>query len=784
MGMILDLRHPDAGRVDLCGGKAAGLAKLVHWGFDVPDALIVTVEAYRQVAESLPGGVVTWAALNDIALPEPVLRALRDFVRDDVAYAVRSSATLEDLGEASFAGQHDTVLGCIGLSAIEDAIRTCYASAYDERAVAYRRHHGIDETPAMAVLVQQMVNARAAGVAFTLDPINGKLDEIHLSAHSGLGEAVVGGEAEVDRFILNKADLTIRDTAFPRGAPCLTESEAAAIAAIARAVEEKAGFPQDVEWAVEGTGVRVLQARPVTALPPRWTRDESAERFPSPVTPLAWDFAEAGFHEALSSSFARMGLPPLRAKWFGRFDGFIYGNQTAVEIYLSRMPMPSGPSLEAVLPELVRRFGWLLELPGEWERSLDRFLLDVGRLRAQPLDALPAAAIWAHVGEINRAGRAYFRHNIAISIGQTAIHKALRALLQTLTHDADAAYDTLMAPVRTRTAHVNDALEQLAAIARNDAILSHALREQGAAELIARGTLTGFPVFHTAWTALLDEHGHRELDFDPYQPGWAEAPDAALEAVRARLDRPATPRDTLADRIAAERTLRRLSASLPDDTALLLGELVRLARLYTELDDVEHYHTARLAPLLRRAIGTLGRHPAEIGAIEAPLDLFFASEASLAEAVARDDASGWHALGRKIADAKECHAEQTLASPPWTLDETRDDTVSDDALSGIPGSPGRAEGPAFILRSPADFGVCPDGAILVVRATTPAWTAIFARAAGIVAESGGPLSHGAIAAREHGIPAVMAVRGAMTTLRNGQRVRIDGRSGVVTALDA
>ena len=381
--------------------------------------------------------------------------------------------------------------------------------------------------------------------------------------------------------MLAKADFTVRATATPRAAPCLTPAQAAAVAQIARAIEVQAGFPQDVEWALDDAGVQVLQARPVTALPPRWTRDESAERFPNPVTPLAWDFAEAGFHDALAASFVRMGLPKLRAKWFAAFDGYIYGNQTAVDLYLGQALVPAGSldALRAALPDLVRRFTWLLELPGEWERSLDQFLMDVGRLGADPLDGQSAAAIWDHIGQINATGRRYFRHNIAISVGHSAVHKALRALLASLTPNADATYDALMAPVRTRTGQVNAALDHLAALAREQPGLAALLRDHTAAAVLAGGQLDRYPAFQAAWTGLMHEHGHRELDFDPYHPGWAEAPWAALEAVRARLDSPVpAPRSPLADRLGAETAMRRLTAELPDDLALLLSELVRLAR--------------------------------------------------------------------------------------------------------------------------------------------------------------------------------------------------------------
>ncbi len=767
MTFILSLTDPRALQLDVAGGKGAGLARLLRDGFPVPEGFVVTTDAYR--------------ATKAEVLPPELAKALAAVLEPGCAYAVRSSATAEDLAEASFAGQHDTVLGCTGLDAVLDAVRACFASLWGDRAVAYRRDRGIPaDGIAMAVVVQRMVAAQAAGVAFTLDPVGGAMDEIHISAHPGLGECVVNGEAEVDRFVLGKSDLDLRRAEGPQGTLCLSPAQAAAVAGMARAIEVRHGAPQDVEWAIDVAGVQVLQARPVTALPARWTRDESAERFPNPVTPLAWDFAEAGFHAALGASFARMGLPPMHGKWFAWFDGYIYGNQTAVDLYLGH-PIAGTESLDALrtaLPELLRRFAWVDELPGEWALTLDRFLLAAGRLQADDPAGQSSVALWAHIQRINETGRGYFRHNIAISIGHALVHRALRSLLGHIAGpEAGPAYDLLLAPVQTRTAALNRTLDALATLVRAEPGLEVLVRTGAARQVL--DTLDEYLPFQQGFEALLRDHGHRELDADPYCPTWGDAPWTALAAVVARLDAPPAPHDPAGRRRAAALVLQRLSAKLPEELAFLLQELVQLARLYTELDDLEHYHTARLGPLLRRAVRALGESLADRLALTDPLDLFFAREDGLAQAIAADQPARWQELGAMIAAAKRDYVRQRASSPVWSLADAPEPVAAADALRGIPGSPGQASGPAYVVRSPEDFAACPPGAILVVRATTPAWTALFARAVGIIAESGGPLSHGAIAAREHGIPAVMAVRGAMQSLANGQMLLVDGGRGTV-----
>ncbi len=250
----------------------------------------------------------------------------------------------------------------------------------------------------------------------------------------------------------------------------------------------------------------------------------------------------------------------------------------------------------------------------------------------------------------------------------------------------------------------------------------------------------------------------------PTSPRWGDAPWTALDAVAGPARQPSRP-----PAMAPPGGRRRprccscCAAGLPGELGFLLQELVRLARLYTELDDLEHYQTARLGPLLRRAVQALGASLAGRLPLAEPLDLFFAREdAAGAGDRRRRKPATWQALAHRGRRREARPRPAAGQSPPPGRSPTRRSRRSPRMpCTGIPGSPGRAAGPAYVVRSPDDFAACPPGAVLVVRATTPAWTALFARAAGIVAESGGPLSHGAIAAREYGIPAVMAVRGAM-----------------------
>ena len=827
--MLLPFSDPRASRLELAGGKGCSLSRLVQQGFPVPDGAIVSADAYRAFAADAAEVV---AALRDVGpgdveriaresrriratlaarpLPASLAVALRRWLaaRPAGAWAVRSSGTLEDLAGAAFAGQHDTFLNCLGAEEVADRIRDCWLSLWHERAIAYRARLGFDHaTVAMAVVVQRMVPADAAGVAFSVDPVSGAFDRVVVDANFGLGESVVSGDAEPDHFVVDRTTLapverriarkTMRVVAAAAGAngtiaaqlepedadrAALTDDEAVRVAELALAVERRAGWPQDIEWALHDGELWLLQARPITAVAPRWTRDESAERFPSVVTPLTWEMVEAGFHRSLNHSFRLMGLPPFSGKWFALFDHYVYGNQTAVELYARRAPfaVASLAELEAALPALLERFAWLRALPDEWQAGLPAYLAQVDMLLAEPLVARSLRGLWDYVERVNDVGTRYFLPNIAISIGHGLLHRAVEALAALAAGPQEAgALATRLLACETRTAQVNAELRRLAALAGADAVFARTLRATPSRALIA-GYDRSAHAFWSAFDAFVQAHGHRENEFDAYHPTWLEAPWTVLDHVRALLDAP-DPRDGAPDATAAE---RELAALLPASVREIALGVVRLARAYVQLDDLEHYHTTRLALPLRRGLRALGERLVAMGIVDDAMDVFFAHRDQLADAIAAADPARWRALGAAIRREKAEYLEDRACTPDWVLGASAEPpTASGDSLSGIAGSPGTAEGNVHLVHSAEDFASFPRGAVLVARTTNPAWTPLFHSASAVVTESGGPLSHGAVTAREMGIPAVMAVRGVLGILRNGDRVRVHGGGGTVEILE-
>ncbi len=839
MNLVVFFDQPGAGLVSLVGGKGSNLIALTAAGFPVPPGFVITAEAYRLFLDGLDWLDTELAAfdyahpdqlrdqcvrlrgrLGQVPLPAPVRDALATALArldpsGDGAFAVRSSSTFEDLAQAAFAGQHDTYLNVRGADALAERVRDCFISLWEDRAVLYRHHQGFSQREArMAVVVQRQVECEIAGVAFSIDPVSGRMDRLVIDANYGLGESVVAGECEVDHFELDKRTLQpvgqtighkdrmivatatgVEERPVPperADRPCLDEAQLRAIAELLRRVEAHYGWPQDIEWGWQGGTLYQFQSRPVTTIQPRWTRDESAERFPNPMTPLTWDFIKVAFKGSMAHSLALMGLPPLQGDWFEVFNFYVYGNQNAVDLIASYRPLRARTPQELVaeIPEIRRRYAWVLDLPVNWARDLDRYLIRLGRLSAVPLDAATLPEVWRYMNEALVVAADYFRPNIAISMTQAFLHRLLHALVGMVVgpERSLAVIDGLLAGCETKTAVVNRELHELAQLAGRTPALRRELLEQGGKAVWEQGKLAGFPEFAARFQRFLEDHGHREMDMDYFHPTWSAEPWIVLDTLALILRGEASedPAEVARrHRLRYSATEQQFLAGIPEEMRFFFRELIRMARTYTALDDLEHYQTTRINPVARRAALALGQRMTERGALDRPDDVFFLRKTDLEELVAAYPNENAADYRQKAAATRRAYEESKGRTPPWSLAEAAAETgaATDKAVRGLPGSPGKVTGPCFGVRSPDDFGRFPRGAILVARTTNPAWTPLFYSAAGLITESGGPLSHGAVTAREMRLPAVMSVRGAMALFSDGRVVTVDGTQGLVWAED-
>jgi phosphohistidine swiveling domain-containing protein len=816
------------GRGDLAtaGGKGANLGELVRAGFAVPDGFVVSTDAYTAVVEhsGLAATIAECLATGDdgealragfatATVPDAVRAAIVDAYAGLGAgpVAVRSSATAEDLPGAAFAGQQDTYLNVVGAEALLDAVRGCWGSLWTERAIAYRRRRDIDSGAVrIAVVVQRMVPSEFAGVLFTANPVTGDRTEVVIDASSGLGEAVVSGLVTPDHYVLDadgrirerrpgRREVVVRGAAgggvthtagHGEAAQQLPDQVLRELAAVGRSVAAHFGRPQDVEWAYAQGRVWLVQARPMTALPPPPLRLTRIQRISGPqivemlpVRPYPLDMSSWTMHGP-GRMVARMlaEIPGLHVD----FAEVLPESGGVVDRFVPPVPRLTLRVLSAparILPRVLRND------PAAWTRDprFTRFEHDVQEMAA--LD--PAALDWAELRLLpRRAVRVMepitdLRVAYLPRVGADLLR--LRALLLLL--GRIDLFPLLILGGRTRTADANNALSALAAQVRADASLHAAFTElepEGLAERIDSDP--GFADFRAALARFLAEYGHRETSSPLLMsaPTWGEAPAIVLGMVKVLAeDAPAATADGRADQAVQHLLGHRLVRLTRSGRAVLRA--VEATRAGIAFREDTHFHGTRALPILRRALLEMARRLAASGVLREAADVL---HLRLEELEATGDPAGLTAadaerLRSRVRERSARRAE--LAGVPLITtavlfpERAARSAESGALVSGTPASGGRATGPVRIIRDPADFGTLRSGDVLVCPYTNPSWTPLFQRAAAVVVDTGGLGSHAAIVAREYGIPAVMGSATGTTALTDGQQVTVDGDTGRVGA---
>ncbi|MPZ67299.1 MAG: phosphoenolpyruvate synthase [Pseudonocardiaceae bacterium] len=800
---------PDVGSTDLdrAGGKGANLGELVRAGFPVPPGFVVTTAAYDLLLErhGLAGRIEEFladgqpdtirAAITATAVPSDVAGAVLDAYRElgRGAVAVRSSATAEDLPEAAFAGQQDTYLNVVGDQALLDAVRDCWASLWTQRAVAYRVRRQLAPTAArIAVVVQAMVPADTAGVLFTANPVTGARDEIVVDASAGLGEAVVSGLVTPDHFLLDKRSGRIKDwqpgrrevtirardgggTEHVAGGAAqrsCSDTQLRRLAELGRAIERHFGTPQDIEWAYAGATVSIVQARPITALPPpapnrvqRRLLPMMAELIPMRPYPLDMTtWAPALFGAATSLlGFAGLRIPHLE--------------QMCVEeggvVVRFEPPTPQPTPRVLLAPARLLRQAWRHD-PARWQSDplVTQVQARTRALAARDLQAVP----WPELLTTLREALA-----LPQVIGQLRIRYLPRAMLAALAlrlllvplrrSDRFAA---LLSAVQTKTTETNRALNTLAERVRSDPALSEIFATHEPADLPA--AVADRHPFSDELETFLDRYGYREtMALAATQPSWRDAPAVVLGMLKGLAAAgPAPPAEAVRDELLAHPVLR-----VPVLRSLFL-RLLRQAGRFTQVREDTHFYGTMPISVVHRIMLESGRRMVGAGVLDTAADVFHLRLEEIERA-----AGAWPPgpqLSHQLRERAERRAARraALAGTPLVNMATPRGAGGDVLLSGTSGSRGVAQGPVRIIRDVSEFSRLRAGEVLVAPYTNPAWTPLFQYAAAVVVDSGGAGSHAAIVAREYGIPAVMGTGDGTRQLGDGQLVQVDGNRGVVT----
>jgi rifampicin phosphotransferase len=867
--MIYGLDDPDALDAGRVGAKAARLAALHQNGFPTPGGIALGVDAIAALLSGA-GVLAAWSALRaDLErgafaeaaavaseVQSAVLcafvdggsralldRALADARLVDTPCAVRSSGLAEDLTCASFAGQFDTVLGVTGTDAVVAAVLKCAASFIAPPAMAYRQSRAVRSIDG-AVLVQRLVCARAAGVAFTVDPRAPASGRIVIEAVPGLGDALVAGRVSPDRFVVARDDLAARmESPGSLKERAIDAATAQEIAKMALDAERLFGHALDIEWAIDDDGIKLLQARPVTALAapqppagwvpefqttidpryPCYSRGNIGEVVSGCVSPLGWSLIVPVLEHAFRSFSARTHtLPPLgpEATMVGTFYRRLYLN---VSVFLAIADAAPGGSRAEVLDELVgavsepvpARRWWKALMPARIVHNVrviaaavalmarenrDLAAVEAGlrerteRLRREPPQTWPLERFATEELLTARESDATSLH-IRFSSGATSSYRRLKTLCaRHLDDNAGARAAQLVSGVGTLSSDpaqgIFDLSRQVAADAALRALFE---REDDDARLLdalgAAGAPAGFLSFSAALAQFLEIHGHRGLaEVDLATRSWRQDPRQVVRLVRAGITAHGeSPGARVARQQAAAALLRtRVLAGLAIGARLAMRDAIDRARRYILLREQTKDIAIRYSALVREIVGVLADKLVAAKRLEAPEDVFdLTCEELLALCRGENIAAIPQLLERRRRERAWCKAvtlPKVIDGAVCPQSPGEEVAAHDGALRGLPICGGLVEGTARVLRDLSDCETLTAGEIMVAHVTDLAWTPYFLRAGGLVVEIGGLLSHGSVVAREYGLPAIVGVADVTRRIKTGDRIRLDANVGVVEVL--
>ncbi|MCL2301349.1 MAG: PEP-utilizing enzyme [Firmicutes bacterium] len=732
------------------GMKAESLIRLREGGFNVPDGFVV-------IADELN-------SFNDAVLAE--------YADENILYAVRSSGTSEDLAGSSFAGQYDSYLNVRGIADLRAAIEKCAQSIHNDRVTAYAKRNGIDiATSKMAVIVQRMVQAQKAGVAFSIDCVNGQDKEIIIEAVSGLGEQLVSGHANPDYYSYNWFEEKL--TSYNGGV--LTKADVQKLAAIVLEIQVYYGFPVDVEWAITGGDIYILQSRPITtinykAIKGEWTTADFRDGGVSVKVckPLMASLYGLCFDASVLESFQKVKLASKNVK--SMYDVFFarpYWNWSVVKAGFAKLPgfverkvdedMGLAPSYEGdgmitsktpktmcnALDSMLSIQMHLRQMKRTTDKKRKRYLdrlAEIDKLELSDKTADELYQIWRDFIENDyiMIECGYFRYIICTMLLSSDFKDKMRKYLP------EAGMIQLMGGL-SDVSHMRPIYEMWK-LSRQESYNDAQFLE---------------------FLAKYKYHSKHELDIS-YE-NWDESPEtiSAQIADFALLDDSQNP-ELLS--LAQRKKYRETFEKLPKK----LQKQVKRFRYFLwwrdELKDV----STKTYYYVRRFTLALGRALEKNGTLEAADDIFFLSATEIAqnknlkEAVAKNKRYYQSFLNFSNPNELGCRYAQRLETITGTQ-----------ILKGVPCSGKTTTGTARVVKDIHDIHRLKAGDILVTNYTDPAWTAVFSKLSGVITETGGFLSHAAVVSREYGLPCILVVKNATSVIHDGDEITMNCETGEI-----
>jgi pyruvate,water dikinase len=891
---VLDLKEKDL-TIEEIGGKALNLVKMSSAGFNVPPAVVVTVDAYDLfIKKELKGKISTILDSIDFNNEDSISKGcslIRDIIKSQELpqdlfleinnriinlpegyYAVRSSAVAEDLPDASFAGQLDSFLNTKKENILERVV-DCWASYWNDHAVKYRHDSSIRHldtelaVAGIAVVVQKMVNADISGVTFTANPVNGSND-IVIESTWGLGEAIASGIVTPDIFVLTREG-TVKEKNIKtktkgyflrngkntldvineenKEKSSLNENLIKGILETSIELENFFGVPQDIEWAIECekkdlnlekniSNLYVLQSRPVTTLTDStekddilWTRAYGDEYWADATTPLFYDVMGKMLTDYVNHEGARiMGYKEITdSKLLKLHKSRVYFNSWVLEKAFSYYPkfarskellnyfpledqerISQYPSplhktlLSQILIAIRDPDGMMHKTDKAYRKWAKEFMEKCDSFDKKGLNKLNDAELLSNYNYIETSG---IKHYQLIRYGMVSHSIATNLMIKNwLVNWLDDSNGSLYAGLISglddnKTVEMNIRFSDLAKILREDKDLLtkinsiddiSSLNEEEIDSLIISNTN-----FKTEFDLFINNYGHRSNTREILYPRWREDKAYVLEVIKllssSDLDLRKKESETRNNRfITEEEVSKRIKKQRGGFFKEKLFFIVlNLAQTYLTFRENQRFYLDHLLFRQRLMIREMGRRLSEKKIIDELDDVFFLYEKELlnffninpSKTESKDSVKE---LRDKISERKKEFYRYKSVLPPKFLKNgiEFDDTIMEydkNAIYGAAASPGTFNGVARVVESIKELSQLEDNEILITSNTDPAWTAVFSKIGGLITETGGILSHGAVISREYRIPAVTAVKGATKLFKTGEKLVIDGNEGVI-----
>jgi len=862
---VLGFQDIDKTKIELVGGKGANLGELSRIeGITVPDGFCITTEAFKRIIEETPQvndlldqlsllkvedrdkirelSAEIRSAIEEISIPEDITEEITRLLSrfgETNAYAVRSSATAEDLPTASFAGQQDTYLNIIGKASILKHISKCWASLFTERAVTYRLQNGFDHRKVyLSVVVQRMIFPQAAGILFTADPVTANRKVLSIDASFGLGEAMVSGLVNADSYKVRNGEITEKKVSAKKLAiyalkdggtkeqaiepdqenrQTLTDEQILQLEHIGRKIEAHFGSPQDIEWCLADNTFYIVQSRPITTLYPIPEAKDQENRV----------YISVGHQQMMTDAMKPLGLSlfQLSARYMN-----IAGGRLFVDI----TPELASPAKRNIMVNVLAKSDPLFRdaLMSVVERDFIKLLPDDEK-EQQPGNSTPPRDFQtledydpAIVGDLIRSSEASvaaLKQNIETRSGPDLIDFMLEDILESKKDlFRTQGFGVIMTGMNAST-WINEKMEEWlgekgAADTLSQSVPNNITSEMGLALLDVADVIRPYPKViaylqqvkddtfldelpeleggqetKDALLAFLNKYGMRCAgEIDITRPRWSEKPATLIPMILSNIknQEPGASRrkfeQGLQEASKKEQELLDRLKQLPDgeEKARETKRMIDLVRNLCGYREYPKYGIVSRYLVYKQALLKEAEQLVKAGLIHEKEDIYYLSFEELREVI-HNNKLDYQVISKRKDDFK---LYEKLTPPRVITSEgeiirgrLKRENLPTGAIAGIPVSSGVIEGRARVILNMEDADL-EDGDILVTSFTDPSWTPLFVSIKGLVTEVGGLMTHGAVIAREYGLPAVVGMENATKLIKDGQRIRVNGTDGYIEIL--